>query len=75
LYTSPLNNYTERLFSVKEVHYSAEGKPEAYGEKGNLMSDHTSLKDLMWTNKHIKKAFKKPILDGDNWPKEWKEKN
>lgn len=61
----------ERLFSIREVHYSQYGRPQGYGEKG-LMTDHTSMKDLKWVAKKVKLAFKKPILDADNWPNKWK---
>lgn len=66
----------ERLFSVIEVHYeSAEdadnGKASSYGEV-NALSGWENMKDLEGTYKLIKKAFKKPILDLDNWPKKWK---
>ena len=60
----------ERYFSVVEVHYKNK-KPAGYGIK-DVMSKHYSVKDIKWTNKKIKLAFKKPVLDADNWPKKWK---
>jgi hypothetical protein len=59
-----------RLFSLVEVHYE-NGKPVSYGDK-NLFQGHCSIKDLKWTQKKIKRAFKKPILDADNNFKKWK---
>jgi hypothetical protein len=57
-------------FSIAEVHYR-NGKPESYANKFILQS-FLSLKELKWTNKKIKKAFKKPVLDVDNKLKKWK---
>ena len=63
----------ERLFSIVEVYYK-KGKAVSYTESRDILGDLTSKKDLKWTNKKIKKAFKKPILDLDNFPKKWKDK-
>jgi len=60
-----------RTFSIVEVHYE-KGKPVSYGPK-SLLSEHENVKALKWTHKKIKEAFKKPILDADNWPKKFKE--
>jgi hypothetical protein len=59
-----------RTYSVVEVYYE-EGKPVSYGAK-NILSEHENVKGIKWTHKKIKKALKKPILDADNWPKEYK---
>jgi hypothetical protein len=69
LYKNEIVNIEERLFSIVEVYYK-KGKPESYAEK-NILNSHYSKKDLKWSFKHIKKAFKNPILDADNWPNEW----
>jgi len=61
----------ERLFSIVEVHYNKKGKPLTYAEKHHLLGDCTSIEDLNWTYKKIKKAYKLPVLDADNWPHEW----
>lgn len=60
----------ERLFSIREVHYK-NGKPVSYGVR-SLMDDIETVKGLKWINKKIKIAFKKPILDADNWPHKFK---
>jgi hypothetical protein len=61
----------ERLFSIIEVYYSAdENKADSYVEK-NPLDNLTSVEDIKWTLKKIKKALKKPILDLDNFPTEW----
>lgn len=60
----------ERGFSVVEVHYD-NGKPTGYGDK-SLLQDFLSKKELKWTHRKIKKAFKKPILDADNHLDKWK---
>lgn len=61
----------ERLFSVSEVYYK-NGKPDSYIDSKRILDGVESVKGLKWTNKKIKKAFKKPILDLDNWPHEYK---
>jgi hypothetical protein len=59
----------QRLFSIVSVYYE-DDKVVSYGET-NQLSDNESLKDLKNTFKYIKAAFKKPILDLDNFPNEW----
>jgi hypothetical protein len=61
----------ERLFSIVEVYYHY-GKPDSYADSLNILKDHESVEDLKWVRKKIKKAFKRPILDLDNWPAEFK---
>lgn len=65
-----LHTSGERLFSVTEVHYE-DGVPQGAADK-NVMKGFTSLKELIWTSNRIKECLKKPIIDGDNWPNEWK---
>jgi hypothetical protein len=71
----PRNNKTfpaERLFSITEVYYK-NGKPDSYIESDkNRLDALDSIKDIKWNLKKMKKAFKKPILDLDNFPNEWK---
>jgi hypothetical protein len=62
----------ERLFSIAEVHYD-KGIPSSYGKKGSVLCNHTSIKGLIWSTNRIKECLKKPALDLDNWPKEWKD--
>lgn len=61
-----------REFFIAEVHYK-NGKPSGYGAEQNITAGWDTLKDLKWTVKHLKEAFKRPILDADNWPKKWKD--
>lgn len=61
-----------RLFSIVEVHYE-DGKPNGYGDK-NIFQGHSSIKEIKWVYKKIKRAFKRSILDADNHLKKWKEK-
>jgi hypothetical protein len=62
----------ERLFSVIEVYYNSEtNKPEGYAEV-NPLNGWEEFKELKGTYKLIAGAFKKPILDMDNFPNEWK---
>lgn len=60
----------ERLFSIVEVYYK-DGKPNSYAESKNILRDLESKSSLKWTHKKIKKAFKRAILDLDNWPKKY----
>ena len=61
-----------REFFIAEVHYK-NGKPTGYGAEKSLTLGWETLKDLKWTVKHLKEAFKKPIIDADNFPKKFKE--
>jgi hypothetical protein len=62
-----------RMFSIIEVYYDVESnEPASYAEV-NALQNWESMKDLKGTYKLIKGAFKKPVLDLDNWPNEWKE--
>jgi hypothetical protein len=68
------NNKTfpdERVFSVVEVYYH-DNKPDSYVESKDVLGELDSKKSIRWTLKKIKKAFKKPILDLDNFPNEYK---
>jgi hypothetical protein len=60
-----------RIFSIAEVYYK-DDKPDSYVDSKRILYELESEKALKWTNKKIKKAFKKPILDLDNFPQEWK---
>lgn len=68
LVTTELGSASWREFYLAEVHYGADGVLEGSGESHNLVAGYENVKDLKWAVKHMKKAFKKPILDGDNWP-------
>jgi len=58
-----------RIFSIAEVYYEWD-KPTSYGDI-NVLTEYESLKDLKKIYKLIKTAFKKDILDLENWPNEW----
>ena len=60
-----------REFFLTEVYYK-KGKATSYAPDLNPLSGWDDLKDLKWTVKHLKEALKKPVLDIDNWPEEWK---
>lgn len=65
---------SSRVYSVIECYYNKKTKkPHAYGETGILVN-YESVGDLKSTYKYIKGAFSKPILDLDNFPKEYREK-
>jgi len=61
----------ERLYSIVEVYYKKD-KPDSYIDSKRILDGLESVKGLKWTNKKIKEAFKKPILDLDNWPNEYR---
>lgn len=63
----------ERVFSIIECYYDKKLKPNGYIERCAL-SNWDNLKDLLGTYKLIAGAFKKPILDLDNFPKIYKSK-
>jgi hypothetical protein len=64
-------NEDERVISVIEVYYDKKNKPESYCES-NVLDCLESKKAIKWTLKKVKKAYKKDIIDLDNWPNEWK---
>ena len=68
----------ERIFSIVEMHYK-NGKPQGYSYthqiNGGRLINIESLKSLKREYKQIKRAFKMPIIDGDNFPKKYKKKN
>lgn len=57
-------------FKIHEVFYK-DGKPISYGEKGECITA-SSIKDLKWTLKHMKRCLKLPVLLADGFPKEYK---
>jgi hypothetical protein len=63
----------DRLFSITEVYYNENGKPDSYvePESVNVLFNQESIKDLKWIRKKFKKALKRPILDLDNFPNIW----
>jgi hypothetical protein len=69
------NFQPERIFSIVEMHYK-NGKPTDYSDthqiNGGRLINVDSVKSLKGDYKKIKEAFKKPIIDGDNFPKKWK---
>jgi len=62
----------QRLFSIISVYY-LDGIPVSYGET-NPIDNNESLKELKNSYKYVGEAFKKPIIDLDNFPNEWNEK-
>lgn len=72
---------TQRIFSIVEIHYK-NGIPVTYGAKREDLNDYVnklsfadSVDELKGTFKLIKKAFKKPVIDLDNFPNKYKEKH
>lgn len=59
----------ERIFCVFECYYKNE-KPNGYAEV-NALNHWEDLKDLKSTHRLISGSFKKPVIDLDNFPKEY----
>lgn len=57
-----------RSFSVIAVYYDKKLKPNGFHDESNL-SAQENFRDLKNTHKLIAGAFKKPIIDLDNFPK------
>jgi len=69
------SNPNTRLFSVIEVHYDSDedakiGKGASYLHS-NPVANWESLEDLKKTLKLLQEAFKRPVIDLDNFPNEW----
>jgi hypothetical protein len=62
----------DRIFSVVEVYYNSENKPDSYIDSKNVLNNYESKKALKWSYNKIKEAFNKHILDLDNWPHNYK---
>jgi hypothetical protein len=60
----------ERTFDIIECYYDKQSHISQYGEL-NQLRNWESVEDLKATYDKIKSAFDKPILDLDNWPKEY----
>jgi len=81
LHKYPKHDELVRLFSIYSVYYE-NGTPCSYGvvdvngveQPQNPVSNWEDFGDLHGTHKLIKTAFKKPILDLDNFPTEYIDK-
>lgn len=59
-------------FAVHDVYYDERGKPNAYDDRTHSL-DADTPKELVWMNRRVKEALKKPILwHGDKFPQEYK---
>ena len=66
------NSETERIFEIAEVFYDKDDNPTGHSSGKRLMST-SDLKGLSWQINKIKEGLRKPVLDKDNWPNEFKE--
>lgn len=64
-------NEKHRIFSIISCYYDNRMKPHSYGD-GSVLSNFEYLQDLKGTSKLVGGAFKKPIIDLDNFPKTYK---
>lgn len=67
-----------RQFYIIEAYYDhkqdADNNIASYYGEVNPLNGWENMKALKKTYKLIAGAFKKPVLDLDNWPNEWKKK-
>ncbi len=63
-----------RLFSIHEFYYDKDGVPTGIHQSPTSLSDWENIEDLQETVDLIQSAFKKPTMDLDNFPNEFKEK-
>jgi len=66
----------ERFFSIVDAYYDSKEDAKnnlasSYVEQ-NPLSNLESVEDLKMMHKLIRRAFKLPIIDLDNFPNEWK---
>jgi hypothetical protein len=59
----------DRLFCIIEAYYT-KGKLDSYSTKEDFYT-FEEYKDVENTHKYISEAFKKPIIDLDNFPNEY----
>jgi len=61
-----------RLFKIIDVYYE-DDKEVSYGDRGywDKTDGYESFNDLKISMELMKMAFNKPIIDLDNWPNEW----
>lgn len=64
------NQHHGGWFAIHEVYYR-KGVPESYTVEPCKITAE-SLEDLRWMLEQMLLALDKPILDGDNFPKEYK---
>ena len=63
----------QRLFSIEEVYYDKNGKPEGCTKGKNPLGNWEELEDLIVTVDLVKEALSKPIIDLDDFPSEYKQ--
>lgn len=63
------STYT-RFFSIRECYYK-KGVLDSYSEKENNFFTWEEIDDVLGTFLNLQAAFKKPVIDLDNFPNEW----
>lgn len=58
------------FFLIHEVYYNETGIPETYTVKGAKIGGY-DMNGIKWSLKKMEECLKKPILDADNFPKEF----
>lgn len=68
---NPLTFEEYRVFDIAECYYNKNDELEGYSEKREFF-EWDRIKDMKSTHKLIGKAFLKPVIDLDRFPKEFK---
>ena len=66
-------NKDVRIFAIHSVYYDKDGVPEGSSRDAENLGGFETLEDLKGNIDKVNEAFNKPILDLDDWPKEWKD--
>ena len=66
-------NEDTRIFAVHSVYYDKDGLPEGCSKNPESVGGYETQVELKSTIGMLQEAFKKPVLDLDNWPNEWKD--
>jgi len=65
-----------RLFAVTEVYYDEKGNPDGFIKPPKIILSHKEdIEDLRGTYELVGGAFEKPIIDADDFPNEYKNKD
>jgi len=64
-------NKDVRIFAIHSVYYDKDGVPDGSSRDAENLGGFETLEDLKGNIDKVNEAFKKPILDLDNWPNEW----
>ena len=72
--TKLAENKDERIFAIHSVYYDKDGVPDGTSKHPENLGGYTSIEDVKSIVDKLYEALKKPILDLDNFPNEYKTK-